>query len=332
MWEAQNQVVAMLQSAPMSAQAWLDAGNVSAHIAVILDSRDEGEYYMDAVLLLAHALQLDPNIKPKLDSYLDDLLHRLKHTNNFKDQCEYAQKWVKMVKSWKEPSFEITQFIHQELNGPGKCKRMCSASLAPRFGHLRILPVFGARVVTLRLGDHGTEEERLLKAAVPLLEADGATAVKAWALTEQPGQWQRNRKVSLGAVICDSAAEVWFADPRGAWPERWSGCISENGNPLLGAEPKAPFHWHSVMQCEKGEVVLFPGWLTHRLAPLEAGEVGAKARSFGIAAADKAAAKAGGPSAGWRLPRPQLLCADAVGRDVSSSTMVGVGIQSRAEL
>jgi len=45
MWEAQNQVVAMLQMSPGDAKVWVEAGNISAQAAVVLSAREQGDFF-----------------------------------------------------------------------------------------------------------------------------------------------------------------------------------------------------------------------------------------------------------------------------------------------
>jgi len=294
MWEAQNQVLAMLQFGHARAETWLAAGNISAHIAVILDSRGEGEYYLDAALMFARALRLDSGIKLQVDDCLDKLVPK-KVTKKYKEAYREMQRWRNVIKSWgtEPPDLEVTHFLHPEVNGAGKCRRMCAVKADVEFKSLRILPVFSSRIFI-----RPALEDGIIEAASFLweVEAPGAVA-QLQLLAEGHENWRRHEAASIIVVLCDENSHVWFADPRGAWPDRWAGAVPRQDG--LGSEPKAPFHWHSEVECSKGEAVLFPSWLSHRSKK--------GTRTYAISLSDR-----GLEALGWRLPRPQLLCSEDI--------------------
>lgn len=308
LWEAQNQVVAMLQFAPSDAQMWLDAGNVSAHIAILLASRDEGNYFPDAVTFWTRALHLDASAKGRLTDILDQMLPE-QPPHGLEDGYAAASRVVKAVRSWKAPpaKHEFIQFLHEAVNGPGMCKRMCPSSARPSIPGILIKKVFATRIFTLSLHGARSERERLVEVAAELLGAQ---------CTLEPVQrseecWLRNETASLSATVCDSPAQVWFADPRGVWLEQWPGAVKHDPEAArttcrgLAAEPKAPFHWHGAADCKKGEALLFPAWLAYKVAPGGKSAV----RSFEVSVR-----LPGGP-AGWRLPVLRPLCQGAGGAE-----------------
>merc|ERR1712113_549505 len=70
-------------------------------------------------------------------------------------------------------------------------------------------------------------------------------------------RWWRDELASLTGTICNAAGKLWIADPRGVWPERWEFNVPKDSTkPLLGSEPKGPFHKHAVVECKAGEVLL----------------------------------------------------------------------------
>ncbi|CAJ1460936.1 unnamed protein product, partial [Effrenium voratum] len=286
MWEVQNQVLAVLQFGALDARAWLAAGNASALAAVVLDSRNEGEYYLDAALMFAQALRLDPGIKPELDLCLDQLVPK-KVRKQFKDAYRNLAQWRKLVKSWgtSPPEAEVTLFLHPEVNGDGRCQRMCAANLEPVFRTLRILPVFSTAIYLLPCRSDALAAAR--DAAQSLLEADlPGVQVSEPEPVDAEGSWIEDGAASMFAVLCPGTIQL--ADPRGRWPQHWPGSLKAPG---LGSEPKAPFHWHVEMECKEGEVLLLPAWLRHR-----------GGRSFAL----RATKAKGGEPLSWRLPRPSL--------------------------
>ncbi|CAK9108407.1 Hypothetical protein (Fragment), partial [Durusdinium trenchii] len=256
-WEVQNQVLAMLQFGLHDPRAWLQAGNLSAKAAVILDSRGEGEYYLDASLMFARALDLDPSIKQEVDSCLDAMIPR-KVKKKQKEAYGSLAKWRKLIKSWRTepPRAEVTQFLHPEVNGPGRCSRMCPASQMPTFRTLRIRSVFSSRIYILK----GRELTVAVKAAEELLEAELGFPVQVEASEEleDAGWIERHTSVNARVVLCASTP-VLLADPRGRWPRHWPGSVQDTGEEPK--EPKAPFHWHLEVPCDEGQLLLLPAWL-----------------------------------------------------------------------
>lgn len=306
LWEAQNQVVAMLQFGPNDAQAWLSAGNVSMHLAMVLASRDEGNYFEDAISYFKRAVNLDPSILSNLKLLLKSMKpHKGSHMHlkrGFKQAVQGG--YLKELSSWKKPPAlgEFKSFLHKDINGPGKCKVMCPGHPEPLLGALKIVPTFGTRVYTFSIPPQKSDRtEDILQSSSQLL---GDVDAKVSFVSPPPGVWWRDESASLAGVLCESPAEIWFADPRGQWPERWPGCIPFPSGLVsgssLGAEPKAPFHWHATVKCSADEVVLFPAYLKHQLAG--SGE-GAKAFIVLVTLADSLA--------GWRLPLPDMACRDS---------------------
>ncbi|CAE7924428.1 unnamed protein product [Symbiodinium sp. KB8] len=304
MWEVQNQVMAMLQFGASDATAWLAAGNISARVAVILDMRGEGEYYLDAALMFARAILLDPSIRPKVEQCLKDLIPQ-KVPKKYKAAYAALMHWRKLIISWGDtpPEVEFSQFLHPALNGADRCSRMCSQHREPALRTLRLLRVFGTQVHVMQTRQVREVEEAVAK----LLEADvpSAAVVSSPASVDAEGPWRENRSASMVAVLCDGSATVSFADPRGRWSRNWPGSVQMKGE-LLGLEPKAPFHWHSEVPCKEGEAIFFPGWLRYKLSSAET------VRAYSLAALH-----AGAPL-GQRAPRPPPLCVD-------SSTLAGPG-------
>ncbi|CAE7423620.1 unnamed protein product [Symbiodinium natans] len=298
MWEVQNQVVAMLQFGVSDASAWLAAGNISARVAVILDMRGEGQYYLDAALMFARAILLDASVRPQVEQSLKDLIPQ-KVPKKYKAAFNALKHWRKLILSWGDtpPEIEMTQFLHPELNGADRCSRMCPEHKEPSLRTLRLLRVFSTQVYVLQTRQVKEVEE----AVAELLEADvpGASIVSSPALVHakalSQGPWLENRSASMMAVLCDASASVSFADPRGKWNRQWSGSVPVKGE-LLAQEPKAPFHWHTEVRCEEGEAILFPAWLGFKLSGTEA----VRPYSF--------AALRGGAPLRSRAPRPPPLC------------------------
>eukprot|EP00927_Polykrikos_kofoidii_P066892 TRINITY_DN62450_c0_g1_i1.p1 TRINITY_DN62450_c0_g1~~TRINITY_DN62450_c0_g1_i1.p1 ORF type:complete len:836 (-),score=101.36 TRINITY_DN62450_c0_g1_i1:113-2548(-) len=328
-WEGQNQVLAMLQFAPSDARVWVDAGNVTAHLAVILVARGEGDYFDDARAFWARALHLDASIWPRVEACLPGLFGK-NAPEELREGFKMARKFVKRVRVWQRspPSeTEFIHFLHPDINGPGKCRRTCPSTAEPRLKDIRILQTFGTQVFVVPDLSSGfaSVEERVMQTAVPLLWEAGDAASRAMVSplsstadgVSASGKWRRREDASLIAVLCDVSAEVMFADPRGVWPgNSWSGTIPESEISLLGAEPKAPFHWHSSVVCSSGEALFFPAWLFYQA-------LGTAVRSFAVTIPHGA-----NGTVGWRLPRPPLLCLDLPTR----LTDGGLGMPARSEL
>jgi len=300
MWEAQNQVVAMLQMSPGDAKVWVEAGNISTHLAIVLSARNEGDYFPDAVTFFAHALRIDAGIQPLIDSCLTGLKPK-RVPRELKAGYAEAQKWVQQIKGWngKAPALstnEFIQFLHPDINGPGRCKRLCPSKASPAIKNMHVIPMFGTRVLVTPL-DAGNSADDLIFAARPLLGDLEALSVDVTPVQQAASGWHRDETVSLAAFVCDGASELWLADPRGAWPyRRFDGAVDSSTNTLLGVEPKAPFHWHGVVTCNAGEAVIFPAWIYYQLS---SGSV----RGFVFRIKD-----ASGTEVGWQFPLPPLLC------------------------
>eukprot|EP00434_Breviolum_minutum_P009548 symbB.v1.2.008406.t1/scaffold526.1/size209645/7 len=270
LWEVQNQVLAMLQFGATDPNAWLAAGNISAKAAVLLDSRGEGKYYLDAALMFARALRLDPNIQSQLDICLKQLIPK-KVKKNQKDAYRSLSSWRKLILSWgrEAPDIEVSQFLHEDVNGVGRCSRMCAKKQEPIFRTLRLLPAFGTRIYVLHAG-----REKMLEAAIAaakrILEEDlPQVQVTASPLEDSSGWKEGASSASLTAVLCSGGSNqpnaVLLADPRGRWAKNWPGSVQARSQELAFIrEPKAPFHWHREVPCEAGSVILLPAWLQHQ--------------------------------------------------------------------
>jgi len=311
MWEVQNQVIAMVQSAPLDAEVWLEAGNASAHLSFILAGRDEGDYFPDAIAMWAQALSLDASLQERLKAMIKGYTPpTLKEPRA--DPWDSAGPWLKGVQGWKKPpkKREFVQFLVEPVNGKGKCKKMCHAPGPPSLGSVVVLPMFSSRVLEAAVAEGGSEEKRILDVAQG--ELDGLSASLSWVLVEG-GCWHRNGTASLSGLLCDTDVEVWFADPRGAWPEQWGGAVDAGaagpvagclrGAGRLATEPKAPFHWHTEMRCEARHLLLFPAWLPFQVAP--SAPVGST-RPFTVSTSWDASG-----AAGWRVPVQRPLCRGA---------------------
>merc|ERR1712224_672777 len=140
MWEAQNQVVAMLQFAPNNSYIWAEAGNLSAHLAVVLAARGEGNYFPDALAMFSRALRLEADVLPVIEEALKSLTPK-KAPKSMAPGFKEAKKWVKTVRSWKgrppSPEDEFIQFLHPDINGPGRCSKLCPSQATPVFPEMR---------------------------------------------------------------------------------------------------------------------------------------------------------------------------------------------------
>lgn len=291
LWEVQNQVLALLQFGASDPWAWLAAGNASARAAVLLDSRGEGKYYLDAALMFARALRLDAKIKPQLDECLEQLIPK-KVKKQQKDAYRSLSSWRKLILSWgtEPPELEVTQFLHEEVNGPSLCRRMCPANLESAFRTLRILPAFSTRIYIVAaqrdpLQGALAAAQRILEEDAPGIEVSLAEAPEPDS-TSDSGWKEVPPEASMTAVLCDAVGAVLVADPRGRWPKNWPG--SQVGG---AAEPKAPFHWHREILCAEGDVVLLPAWLQYKAS-----------KSYALTAT-----LPGRLPLARRLPRPQLV-------------------------
>lgn len=309
-WEVQNQIIAILQSNPGDARAWVDAGNAAWGLAYLLAGRDEGDYFADALTFYTQALALDPSLQETIQSYVRSFeTPRLVEPRS--DAAEAAAPWRQQVLDWKRPPKprEFVQCLVETLNGPGRCSRMCAKAGQPAVPAVKVLPLWASRVLeTAVTGSTEAQDQHIADVARSML---GVADVALHWVAVQGGCWLRNRTASLAGVLCERTADVWFADPRGAWPEHWNGSVSAGptafasgagclgGGGLLASEPKAPFHWHAVLHCEVGKALLFPAWLPHQVAPdAEPGSV----RAFSVAA------DWGAGAGGWRVPVQQPLC------------------------
>eukprot|EP00933_Yihiella_yeosuensis_P031817 TRINITY_DN2542_c0_g1_i5.p1 TRINITY_DN2542_c0_g1~~TRINITY_DN2542_c0_g1_i5.p1 ORF type:complete len:714 (-),score=143.02 TRINITY_DN2542_c0_g1_i5:15-2156(-) len=152
-----------------------------------------------------------------------------------------------------------------------------------------IKQMWSSRVYTFSLGQNDDEELKISEAASKLL--DGSEHVLD-SVKVVHGVWMRNISASLYVVVCDSDREVWFADPRAAW---------DSYHRIGVAEPTAPFHRHTALQCSKGKAIAFPAWLAYQL-PSKEKELGLTTRSYSITLA---------PELGLsqiRLPKAEPLC------------------------
>jgi len=130
---------------------------------------------------------------------------------------------------------------------------------------MHVVRMFGTRVLITPLGFSKSADD-LISAARPLLGDLEALSADVTPVQLAASGWHRDEMVSLAAFVCDSASELWLADPRGAWPyRRFDGAVDSSTNALLGSEPKAPFHWHGVVTCNAGEAVIFPAWIYHQV-------------------------------------------------------------------
>lgn len=307
LWEVQNQLVAMLQFAPHDAQVWLQAGNLSARVAVLMAARGEGDYFPDTTTFLVRALHLDPSLKPTLKTLLKELSPKAGRHRGLEEGYMEAKKLPKLIKHLRSlKDFEFIQFLHADINGPAKCNRMCPASRPPPFSEMVTAGVFSSRVVIAPLDSRKAEEENILALAKHVLgDVSGQVDFAA-----RPACWWRDQSASLAGVICQSAATIWFADPRGAWPELWAGSVPSTSaswpsscTATLGTEPKAPFHQHVAVECSANEVMLFPAWLAHKPAPGPE----SKTKPFLVKVP-----LASGTMAGWSLPLLQPHCSSLV--------------------
>lgn len=285
LWEAQNQVVAMLQFAPSDAKVWLKAANVSAHVALVLMEFEGSDYFPDSVAMVARALLLNSSLVSQLKGFLSPFKHRSSKRNS--EVSRAVARFTSEIESWKgsPPDLECHQFLHPLINGPGRCGEMCPWSAPAPLQGVVVVPAFGTRVVTARIGT--AVEETLVQIASQILAAPSMVKY----VTPEVGWW-RTENASLAGVVCSTPSQVWIADPRGSWPERWPGAIH-----LLrgGVEPKAPFHWHAELPCTPGEALLFPAWLFHQVL--------GSARRFVVNAAES---KRG---TSWRVPEVSVVCA-----------------------
>lgn len=301
LWEAQNAVVAMLQFGPNDAQTWIDAGNVSMHLAMVLASRQEGDYFDDALTFFKRGVNLDSSGLGTLSLLLKSMRPKKTSHKHLKRGWKEAEPFIKKMRSWKTPPAEdeFKAFLHSEINGPGKCNLMCPGLKPPVLDKMKIVPTFGTRVYTFPITPRGGDPtEDIVKASRQLL---GDVDAQVSFISVPDGAWWWDEGASLTGIFCESQSTIWFADPRGHWPERWPGCIpfspGLNSGTALGAEPKAPFHWHATVTCSANEIVLFPSWLKHQMGTSDGGT---KTFIVSVTMADRLA--------GWRVPLPDIGC------------------------
>jgi len=322
MWEVQNQVVAMIQSAPTDASIWLAAGNVSWHLAYLLAARDEGDYFPDAIAMWSKALSLDVTLLDPLKASLKAFRVPTVKEPQAKPQ-PVAKKWTKQVLGWKgsPPQKEFLQFLVPSVNGPpGLCTKMCMPTgLPPLVPAVKILTPFSTFLLRGAMASYSSEETHLLQVAAAELKT---TPRNLHWVAIPGGCWHLNKTASLAGVVCGSTpSKIWFADPRGAWSQHWDGSVSAGpdafprgaGCPgsggLLASEPKAPFHRHHEEECKAGDFLMFPAWLSYQVAPAE---TAADVRHFSV---DTEWTEGVG---GWRVPIQKPLCKDFAVHDAQS--------------
>lgn len=303
LWEVQNQLVAMLQFAAHDAQVWLDAGNISAHVSVLMTAlgKRNRDFFTDTTAFWHRALQLDPTSKSSVKSFIKKLTPKAGDDDALRRAYAEAKGLPKLIKGWKslgEPEF--IQFLHSDINGPQKCQRMCPASAPAPFRALVTTGAFSTRVFVAPLMAGEAEDQSILAFAK---HASGNVS-GAVVFGDRPPCWWRDESATFAGAVCDKNATIWFADPRGAWPTGSTpaspGVWPPDCSAMLGTEPKAPFHRHVALECSAGEFMLFPGWLAYQPAP----DSKASVRSFIIKVPISATAVAG-----WTLPVLHPNCA-----------------------
>merc|ERR1712139_643093 len=97
----------------------------------------------------------------------------------------------------------------------GRNNPRCPIFAQPKLHSIHVVPSFGTRVLTIKASAVGTDVQHgILKVAQQWLGRRNLT------LTYVPvrNQWYKNASASLSGLVCDTDAEMWFADPRGSWP------------------------------------------------------------------------------------------------------------------
>jgi hypothetical protein len=270
-----------------------------------------------------------------------------KVSKRMKRGYQMARSIEKTIRRMEKEPQEFIQFLHEDLNGPDKCKKLCQDDSAVPAKGMIIADLFSSRVIIASLHPGKDPSKQILDLAEPILQGERGH-VRFGHIHKC---WTRDPAASLVGALCANKAEVWFADPRGAWPQQWRSSVpaeevesewwpamingrcpgtAANGEPivdmpekLLGTEPKAPFHRHSVVKCVAGEVLLFPAWLPYRPAPGSQERI--RPLSIHVSTGE-------GTTAGWRLPPVQPKCV-APGHDEEIHSQATAGQAERhAEL
>merc|ERR1740121_3116527 len=93
---------------------------------------------------------MDAKSAGAIDSFLEKLVNM--PVGGEQDAAKRARKWAKKVKKMYEklpPESELPMFHIPELNGPGKCRRMCDANAPPAIAEVTIKSLFPSRVLRI---------------------------------------------------------------------------------------------------------------------------------------------------------------------------------------
>eukprot|EP00933_Yihiella_yeosuensis_P059806 TRINITY_DN6149_c1_g3_i1.p1 TRINITY_DN6149_c1_g3~~TRINITY_DN6149_c1_g3_i1.p1 ORF type:complete len:770 (-),score=109.51 TRINITY_DN6149_c1_g3_i1:121-2430(-) len=265
------------------------------HESLMLDSQEN-----EIMVLWYRALTLDPTLLDGIESFLENLDLEAFTAQAIKRDEEDGKKmttisrlvadFIKVFREKSEPGPDLREELQffGEMKDRHDCEVLGHEGVNPA---IQLRAMFSTRVYTFIPGKETSDVNRILEVASQII---GQNQIHLSSTTVDHGVWIRNTNATLRAVICDSAAEVWFADPRASWE------ANVHIGPKIGvAEPMAPFHRHRLLKCSAGEVMLFPAWFAYQLPNAHSKTT---FRSFVITLSPELGMTS------WRLPQPQVYC------------------------